>query len=100
MTGIFVKKLLQEIKMYKWQNDFTSKHEQYQDEMINGNFFSPELMVASDINSQDIQKIWEKYEKCNQHNCYDAIYKNFENKEYLRPPLKIINQNLSYRTEL
>ena len=57
-------------------------------------------MVASDIKSQDIQKIWEKYEKCNQHNCYDAIYKNFENKEYLRPPLKIKKQNLSDRKEL
>ena len=77
-----------------------SEHEQYQNEIINGNFFSPELMVASDIKSQDIQKIWEKYEKCNRHNCYDAIYKNFENKEYLRPPLKIKNQNLSDRTEL
>ena len=77
-----------------------SEHEQYRNEIINGNFFSPELMVASDIKSQDIQKIWEKYEKCNQHNCYDAIYKNFENREYLRPLLKIKNQNLSERAEL
>ena len=75
-------------------------HSQHTNEIINGDLFSPELMVASDIASGDIKKIWKKFVNCHEKTCYDQIYENPDLTEGLKPKMHIKENKLSIREEL
>jgi hypothetical protein len=77
-----------------------TNHSQHTNEIINGDLFSPELMVASDITSGDIKKIWKKFVNCHEKTCYDQIYENPDLTEGLKPTMHIKENKLSQREEL
>ena len=89
VTGTLVRKLAHDIKIYNWRNNFMSDHSQYRNEILHGNFFSPELMVSSDITSEDIKVVSQKFAKCHEKNCYEAIYSNPEITEHMKPSMVI-----------
>ena len=78
VTGTLANKVPSEIKIYNWRNSFLSDHSQHTNDIIHGNLFSPELMVASDISKEDMKKVWSKFVNCHQKNCYDTIYDNLD----------------------
>ena len=73
---------------------------QHTNDIIHGDLFSPELMVASDITSEDIKKIWRKFVSCHEKTCYDQIYENPDHKEVLKPIMHIKENKPTYREEL
>ena len=75
-------------------------HSQHTNEIINGDLFSPELMVASDIASGDIKKIWKKFVNCHEKTCYDQIYENSELTDRLKPNMHIKENKAANREEL
>ena len=54
---------------------------------MEGNFYTPELMVAGDVSSEQIRHIHRKARKCKNQGCYDLIYKDEENKKVVAPRL-------------
>ena len=86
------------VQMYNWYNNFLSEHIQHKDDILRGKMFTPELMVAGDLTSQEIKHLAEKFEKCQKKNCYDAIYKSEELKNFMKPPL--FTKSLANKTEL
>ena len=81
------------IKIYKWRNAFLSDHDQHKKDILSGNLFSPELMVASDLNPYEIKHLAKMFKKCNEKQCYQMIYNNAEMIDYLRPKMQI-NSNI------
>ena len=75
-------------------------YSQHTNDIINGDLFSPELMVASDITSGDIKKIWKKFVNCHEKTCYDQIYENPDHKESLKPIMHIKENKAANREEL
>ena len=67
-----------------------SDHIQYRDEILHGRFFSPELMVTSDIESEEIYNVAEKFWRCHQKSCYKAIYNDKNMIDGLRPSKRTI----------
>jgi len=100
VTGILASKVPDKIKIYNWKNSFLSDHSQHTNEIIHGDLFSPELMVASDITSEDIKKIWRKFVNCHEKTCYDQIYENPDHKEILKPIMHIKENKTAKREEL
>lgn len=49
--------------VYDWQHAFLHSHAQYRDEVFEGSFFSPELMVASDLRPEEMRRLWTKMEE-------------------------------------
>ena len=75
-------------------------HSQHTNDIIHGDLFSPELMVASDITSGDIIKIWRKFVSCHEKTCYDQIYEKSELTESLKPTMHIKENKPANREEL
>jgi len=75
-------------------------YSQHTSEIIHGDLFSPELMVASDITTGDIKRIWKKFVNCHEKTCYDQIYENPDLTEGLKPTMHIKENKLSQREEL
>ena len=86
------------VQMYNWFNNFLSEHIQHKNDLLYGKMFTPELMVAGDLTSQEIKHLAEKFEKCQKKNCYDSIYKSEELKNFMKPPL--FTKSLTKKTEL
>ena len=99
VTGILVQKLLEEILIYDWRNHFLTDHVQVQEAFLRGQFFTPELMVASDLKPEEIRHVFQKYQKCFKKNCYNLIYKDSQNKMAMEPPVKHFAK-LNFKTEL
>ena len=57
-------------------------------------------MVASDITSGDIKKIWKKFLNCHKKTCYDQIYENSELTDSLKPIMHIKENKPAIREEL
>ena len=57
-------------------------------------------MVASDITTGDIKRIWKKFVNCHEKTCYDQIYENPDLTEGLKPTMHIKENKLSQREEL
>lgn len=87
VTGTLVRQSKKAIQIYDWRYNFLSDHVQMQPEILEGKFFSPELMVASDISAVDIRKVWKNMQKCHKVSCYMQVYENPQLKEMLRPAL-------------
>lgn len=93
VTGTLVKQSKKAIQIYDWRYNFLSDHVQLQSEILAGKFFSPELMVASDITSLDIRKVWKNMLKCHQVSCYLQIYQDSQLKEMIRPKAIIYHKD-------
>ena len=99
VTGILLQKLVEETIIYDWRNLFLTDHVQSQEAFLRGKFFTPELMVASDLKPEEIRHVFQKYQKCFKKNCYDLIYKDSQNKMAMKPPIKRF-EKLNFKTEL
>ena len=99
VTGILLQKLVEETIIYDWRNHFLTDHVQSQEAFLRGKFFTPELMVASDLKPEEIRHVFQKYQKCFKKNCYDLIYKDSQNKMAMKPPIKRFDK-LNFKTEL
>ena len=65
-----------------------SSHEQTTEEVLRGKLFSPELMVASDLNLKEIKTLYKKFEESKRKRwAEDYLYANPEMKENLKPKL-------------
>ena len=64
VTGILLQKLVEETIIYDWRNLFLTDHVQSQEAFLRGKFFTPELMVASDLKPEEIRHVFQKYQKC------------------------------------
>ena len=49
--------------------------------------FTPELMVASDINPNEIRHLASKFDQCEKKQCYKQIYESEELKNLMKPPM-------------
>ena len=100
VTGILVQKILNEdIQIYDWRNNFLTDHIQSQEAFLRGKFFTPELMVASDLKPSEMVHVFQKYQKCSLKNCYDLIYNNPQNSIFMKPPAMHF-EKLNFKTEL
>ena len=100
VTGILVQKILNEdIQIYDWRNNFLTDHIQSQEAFLRGKFFTPELMVASDLKPSEMVHVFQKYQKCSLKNCYDLIYNNPQNLIFMKPPAMHF-EKLNFKTEL
>ena len=91
VTGILLEKFPNPIRIYNWRYAFLSDHVQLSEEIFNTSFFSPELMVASDIDSKQIQILSKKFQSCHRQKCYQLIYQDESNTNMMRPRLSILN---------
>ena len=67
-----------------------SDHIQHKNDILtNPKFFTPELMVASDLETNEIQHLSKKFFKCHEKQCYQKIYENSELIDYMRPPIQM-----------
>lgn len=86
------------LQIYNWKNNFLSEHSQHSKALLEGKMFTPELMVASDINSQQIRHLYQKMLNChNTNQCYNKIYQSEDIKDLIRPPIvdmKLIKDEL------
>lgn len=89
VTGTLVNKTSEPIKIYNWRNNFLSDHVQHKSDILSGKFFTPELMVASDLNTGEIKHLAKKFKKCHEKQCYQMIYKDSEMIDYIRPKMQI-----------
>ena len=53
-----------------------NNHSAYREELFQGNFFTPELMVCGDVTEKEIEVVFNKAKKCLASSCYDLIYKD------------------------
>jgi len=89
-----------QIQMYDWGYTSLNHHTQYREELFNGSFFTPELLVCGDVTEEEIQAVYDKAKKCSNNNCYDLIYKdhNFD-WSFIAPKLRY-RHSPEYRSEL
>ena len=67
-----------------------SDHIQHKNDILSGKFFTPELMVASDLKTGEIKHLSKKFKKCHEKECYQMIYKDSEMIDYIRPKMQIM----------
>ena len=94
VTGTLVENTTEPIKIYNWRNNFLSDHIQHKNAILTEKFFTPELMVASDLNKNEIQHLAKKFKKCHEKQCYQKIYEEPEMIDYMRPPMQIKGSNI------
>ena len=80
------------VEMYDWVYSFLTTHVQYSQEILEGTFFTPELMVCGDITATQISHVWSKAERCHRRGCSDLVYSNEENREAIRPRVRVQSQ--------
>ena len=90
VTGTLTKKLSHPISIYNWHNAFLSEHDQYKTEFLSGKFYSPELMVGSDLDPKHIEYAYNKFEKCHQDKCYQIMYDDPKLEAYFKPPVNVL----------
>ena len=89
VTGHLLDHLQVTIHIYDWRNNFLSEHIQYKNDFLHGTMFTPELMVASDINPNEIRHLASKFDQCEKKKCYKQIYESEELKNLMKPPMII-----------
>ena len=72
MTGIALPKATEQ---FDWSYTFLIKHMQAKHDAIHGKFFTPELMVAYNLDPESIEKLNNKSLKCMIRGCYDIVTK-------------------------
>lgn len=85
ITGMLPKRFLPTLKYFQWNNNFLNDHIQHKNEILEGNFFTPELMVGSDLSPKEIETLSQKFQKCHRKKCYDKIYSDPQMTNYLKP---------------
>lgn len=101
VTGHLVEQLQIPVHIFNWKNNFLSEHIQAKDDLLKGKMFTPELMVASDLEPGEIRHLASKFDKCHKKQCYNQVYDSQELKEYMRPPMTIRRPaGSSMKTEL
>ena len=87
VTGAVRAAMKDDVPLYNWVNSFLTSHIQYSSEILQGTFYTPELMVCGDIKAEEIRHVWEKAVKCEMKDCYSLVYNNKENQESVAPRL-------------
>ena len=80
------------IKMYDWVYSFLTTHVQYSQQILEGSFFTPELMVCGDVSARQISHVWSKAERCQARGCSDLVYTQRGHTEAVRPTVRTQGQ--------
>ena len=67
---------------------FLHTHVQHEEEVLRGSFYTPELLVASNLSPTEIQFVFDKFEKGHRKQIPQKyIYANYKLAENMRPLL-------------
>jgi len=88
------------LAMFDWVYSFLTTHVQYNHQILEGSFYTPELMVCGDISSQQILHVYSKAERCQQRHCSDILYTHQDNRAAIKPRLAVQSQGYKPREEL
>ena len=88
------------LPMFNWVYSFLTTHVQYNTQILEGSFYTPELMVCGDISSDQIHHVYSKAEKCEQSQCSDILYTEQDNRAAVKPRLAVQSQGYEIRQEL
>ena len=99
VTGMLAQKVRDEILVYDWRNNFLTDHIQSQESFLYGKFFTPEIMVASDLEINEMVHMFKKFKNCDSKKCFEMIYNDPKNKDIMKPPSRHFAK-LQTRTEL
>ena len=73
--------------MFNWVYSFLTTHVQYNKEILEGTFYTPELMVCGDISSDEILHVFRKAQRCERRQCSDLVYTAPDNRAAIKPRL-------------
>ena len=75
------------VPRWDWVNSFLTTHAQYSEAVLRGGFYTPELVVAGDLSSAEIRRVWSKARRCGQQRCHDLVYGDPSTWDSVRPSL-------------
>ena len=70
---------------------------QYSQELLQGTFYTPELMVCGDVTAGEIEHLWRKAERCGRMKCWEVVYSDPGHRETVRPVLRVQGQDYDYK---
>ena len=85
---------------FNWVYSFLTTHLQYKQQILEGSFYTPELMVCGDISPDQIVRVYRKAEKCHRSRCSDIVYTDQDNRAAVRPHLAVQSPGSWPREEL
>jgi len=85
VTGIL--RNLASISFFDWGPRFLNQHVQYSQKVLEGTFYTPELMVCGDVTEQNIRHLYGKASKMhtNKQAAMDMIYKDDKERQLFIP---------------
>ena len=84
------------LPMFNWVYSFLTTHVQYNTQILEGSFYTPELMVCGDISSDQILHVYSKAEKCERRQCSDIVYTDHDNRAAIKPRLAVQSQGQDF----
>ena len=88
------------LPLFNWVYSFLTTHSQYNHQILEGSFYTPELMVCGDISSEQIYHVYSKAQRCQQSKCSDIVYTDPDNRAAIKPRLEEQSQGYESRQEL
>ena len=93
ITHKLAQKSTKQIEFLDWSNNFLKDYPKEKSDIIHKKLFTPQIMVGTDLDKEEIKKISKKFKKCHEKNCFAKIYENNELLDYIKPDISILNQN-------
>ena len=91
VTGLVAATLDPPVQFYDWSYSFLNLHTHMKAAVLNGDFYTPELMVCGDVGETEIRHVWKKAEFCAKRNCYSLLYGDKEARKDFLPKKQIDN---------